>query len=119
MNREKAADLLDNLVGMIEDNQSNDYDEALKLAIKALEQEKCKQDKKDCNNCKYNNKSHLDEPCHTCFYTEEETPTAWEALEQPDWEELKLKTKLNDDELFVFLYLIFKHIQSWKDDGEV
>ena len=38
MNREKAADLLDNLVGMIEDNQSNDYDEALKLAIKALEQ---------------------------------------------------------------------------------
>ena len=43
---------------------------------------------------------------------------AIEALEQPDWEELKLRTKLNDDELFVFLYLIFKHIQSWKENGE-
>lgn len=37
--REKAIDLLDNLVGMIEDNQDNDYDFALKKGIEALEQE--------------------------------------------------------------------------------
>ena len=37
--REKAIDLLDNLVGMIEDNQDNDYDFALKKCIEALKQE--------------------------------------------------------------------------------
>jgi hypothetical protein len=37
--REKAIDLLDNLVGMIEDNQDNDYDFALKKGIEALKQE--------------------------------------------------------------------------------
>ena len=57
--------------------------QALNMAIKALEQQKCEQDKKDCNNCKYDNKSYLDEPCHTCSYTEGKIPTAWEALEQP------------------------------------
>ena len=36
MTREEAADLLDNLIGMVEDNQENDYDEALKMAIEAL-----------------------------------------------------------------------------------
>ena len=36
MDREKAIDLLDNLIGMIEDNQENDYDEALKMGINAL-----------------------------------------------------------------------------------
>lgn len=36
--REKAIDLLDNLIGMIEDNHNSDYDTALKMAIKALEQ---------------------------------------------------------------------------------
>ena len=36
MTVEKAIDLLDNLVGMIEDNQGNDYDEALKMAINSL-----------------------------------------------------------------------------------
>jgi flagellar biosynthesis/type III secretory pathway protein FliH len=35
--REKAIDLLDNLLGMIEDNQGNDYDFALKRGIEALE----------------------------------------------------------------------------------
>ena len=35
--REKAIDLLDNLRGMIEDNQGNDYDFALKKGIEALE----------------------------------------------------------------------------------
>jgi len=32
--REKAIDLLDNLLGMIEDNQGNDYDFALKKGLK-------------------------------------------------------------------------------------
>ena len=36
MSRQDAADLLDNLVGMIEDNHGSDYDEALKMGIKAL-----------------------------------------------------------------------------------
>lgn len=36
MTNEEAIELLDNLIGMVEDNQNNDYDEALKLAIKAL-----------------------------------------------------------------------------------
>jgi NADH pyrophosphatase NudC (nudix superfamily) len=35
--REKAIDLLDNMRGMIEDNQGNDYDFALKSGIEALE----------------------------------------------------------------------------------
>lgn len=33
---EKAIDLLDNLIGFIEDNHGSDYDEAFKIAIKAL-----------------------------------------------------------------------------------
>lgn len=36
MTREEAADLLDNLIGMVEDNQENDYDTALKMAVTAL-----------------------------------------------------------------------------------
>ena len=36
---EKAIDLLDNLRGMIEDNQGNDYDFALKKGIEALKRE--------------------------------------------------------------------------------
>ena len=39
MTREEAIDLLDNLIGMIEDNHNSDYDTAFKMAIKALEQE--------------------------------------------------------------------------------
>ena len=39
MTREEAIDLLDNLIGMIEDNHNSDYDTALKIAIKALKQE--------------------------------------------------------------------------------
>ena len=41
MTREEAIDLLDNLIGMIEDNHNSDYDKALKMAIKSLEQEPC------------------------------------------------------------------------------
>jgi hypothetical protein len=38
MTIEEAIDLLDNLIGMIDDNQGNDYDTALQMAIKALEE---------------------------------------------------------------------------------
>ena len=38
MTIEQAIDLLDNLIGMIDDNHGNDYDTALKMAIKALEE---------------------------------------------------------------------------------
>ena len=36
MDKEQAIDLLDNLIGMIEDNQGNDYDTAFRMAIEAL-----------------------------------------------------------------------------------
>ena len=36
MTNEEAIDLLDNLLGMIDDSQGNDYDAAFKLGIKAL-----------------------------------------------------------------------------------
>ena len=38
MTNKQARELLDNLIGMVEDNHDSDYDEALKMAIKALEQ---------------------------------------------------------------------------------
>ncbi len=41
MTREEAIDLLDNLIGMVEDNHKSDYDMALQMAIQALEQEPC------------------------------------------------------------------------------
>ena len=39
MTREEAIDLLDNLIGMVEDNHNSNYDTAFKMAIKALEHE--------------------------------------------------------------------------------
>ena len=36
MDRKEAADLLDNLIGMVEDNHGEDYDTALKMGIEAL-----------------------------------------------------------------------------------
>lgn len=36
MDRQTAADLLDNLLGMVDDSQENDYDTALKMGIEAL-----------------------------------------------------------------------------------
>ena len=42
MTREEAIDLLDNLIGMVEDNHNSNYDTAVQMAIKALEQEPCK-----------------------------------------------------------------------------
>ena len=41
MTKKEAIDLLDNLIGFVEDNHGSDYDEALKIAIKTLEQELC------------------------------------------------------------------------------
>ena len=37
MTRIEAIDLLDNLIGMVDDNHDSDYDTALKMAKKALE----------------------------------------------------------------------------------
>ena len=37
MSNDQAIDLLDNLIGMVDDNHDSDYDTALKMAIKALE----------------------------------------------------------------------------------
>lgn len=39
MTKEEAKDLLDNLIGMVEDNHNSDYDTALRLAIMALDHE--------------------------------------------------------------------------------
>ena len=39
MTREEAMDLLDTLIGMVEDSRNSDYDTAFKMGIKALEQE--------------------------------------------------------------------------------
>lgn len=36
MTKEQAVELLDNLIGFIEDSHGSDYDQALKMAIKAL-----------------------------------------------------------------------------------
>lgn len=36
MTREEAINLLDNLIGMVDDSQSNDYDTALRMGIDAL-----------------------------------------------------------------------------------
>ena len=41
MTKDKAKTLLDNLIGMVEDNQASDYDEALRMAILELEQQPC------------------------------------------------------------------------------
>ena len=38
MTREEAIDLLDNLIGMVDDNHDSDYDTALQMAIKALQE---------------------------------------------------------------------------------
>ena len=43
MKKEEVIDLLDNLIGMIDDSHGNDYDTALKIAIKSLSQEPIKQ----------------------------------------------------------------------------
>lgn len=42
MTRDEAIDLLDNLIGMIEDNHESDYDTALRMGIKSLEYDDAK-----------------------------------------------------------------------------
>ena len=37
MTNQEAIDLLDNLIGMIEDNHGSNYDSAIRMAIDALE----------------------------------------------------------------------------------
>ena len=37
MTRKEAKDLLDNLIGMVEDNHNADYDTALEMGIEALD----------------------------------------------------------------------------------
>ena len=60
MTREDAIDLLDNLIGMIEDNHNSDYDKALKMAIKSLEQEPKTGHCKDCKYFEYNRMAKVD-----------------------------------------------------------
>lgn len=45
MTNKEAINLLDNLIGMVEDNQNSDYDKALKMAIDALKQTERKKGK--------------------------------------------------------------------------
>lgn len=64
MTREQAIDLLDNLIGMIDDNQENDYDTAFKMAIQALEEI-----------------SHLvNRPCEACEFHGENGCCKWECV---------------------------------------
>ena len=68
MTNEKAIDLLDNLIGMVEDNQESDYDTALKMAIQALSQEpcdKCVYSTKD-GYCQYDDISETIPPLEPC-----------------------------------------------------
>ena len=39
MTREEAIDLLDNLIGMVDDNHGSDYDGALRMAIADMEKQ--------------------------------------------------------------------------------
>lgn len=71
MDVEKSIELLDNLIGMVEDNQDNDYDEALKFTIQTIRelQEDCNryhewgmhegyEEAKEKYKCKYWNTEH-------------------------------------------------------------
>lgn len=39
MTNEQAINLLDNLVGLVDDNHNSDYDKALKMGIEAMEKQ--------------------------------------------------------------------------------
>ena len=51
MTIERAINLLDNLIGMVEDNQENDYDTAFRMAVDALKQPEIV----TCGECKHKN----------------------------------------------------------------
>ena len=55
MTREEAKNLLDNLIGMVEDSQDHDYDGALKMGIEALEQPEVIR----CGECKWYDESNF------------------------------------------------------------
>lgn len=50
MTNQEAIDLLDNLIGMIEDNHGSDYDSAIRMAIDVL---KNQPEIIRCKDCKY------------------------------------------------------------------
>ena len=66
MKKEEAIELLDNLIGMIEDNQDNDYDEALKMGIKAIENQPI-----HCGDCEF----YMPEKEYHCFLLPKIHPT--------------------------------------------
>lgn len=49
MTDEKAKELLNNLIGMVEDNHESDYDTALKIGIDAIESKKIIR----CKDCRF------------------------------------------------------------------
>ena len=53
MTKDKAIELLDNLIGMVEDNHGSDYDAAIHMAIDALNEKELLTDR-PCAVCKYN-----------------------------------------------------------------
>lgn len=56
MTKKEAIDLLNNLIGMIEDNHGSDYDSAIRMAINAL---KNQPEIIRCKNCEhYNSEIH-------------------------------------------------------------
>ena len=84
MTREEAMDLLDNLIGMVEDSQDNDYDEALKMGIKALQRtpnafptHECVDPTHECVE-PVGNSEQLNRTCANCkHYTEEHLCVFW------------------------------------------
>lgn len=68
MDKEQAIDLLDNLIGMIEDNQDNDYDTAFRMAIDALKAQLSQEDTTSA----LINQVNL---CDSCTYTYPECPS--------------------------------------------
>lgn len=64
MTSEQAMDLLDNLVGMVEDNNESDYDTALKMGKDAIVR-----------------LDHLiDRPCEACEFHKENGCSRWDCV---------------------------------------
>ena len=70
--KEKAIDLLSNLIGMVEDNHKSDYDKALKMGIEALEKlDKIEEIDNPCIECGGNACFHEDCECRKVFVRKE------------------------------------------------
>ena len=65
MSKEKAADLLDNLIGMVDDTNGNNYDDALRMGIEALKADAVKVVR--CKDC-----YHYDEESEKCILNNSE-----------------------------------------------